>query len=120
PASADEAILRGTAPDLRGRDSPTIELHYPDSANVAREVNALKKALSLTNVKLFAHPLPTGDDHKEEWGYGWLLAQLFAVDRSHAIVAVGGKSTGSANLLLLLAEGRRKPILPLTFLGGAA
>jgi hypothetical protein len=42
------------------------------------------------------------------------------MDQSHAVVAIGGQIDGSASLLLPLTEGRRKPLLPLTFLGGAA
>lgn len=60
------------------------------------------------------------DTSIEALKYAWLLAQLSAMDRSHAIVAIGGKLTGTASLLLPLAEEKRKYILPLTFLGGAA
>lgn len=36
------------------------------------------------------------------------------------MIALGGKPSSSANLLLLLAEARHRNVLPLTFLGGAA
>ena len=52
--------------------------------------------------------------------YSWLFAQLNALDASAGVIAIGGKSTGSAELLFRLAAARNKSILPLTFLGGAA
>ena len=52
--------------------------------------------------------------------YSWLFAQLNALDVSAGVIAIGGKSTGSAELLFRLAAARNKSILPLTFLGGAA
>ncbi|RBN36039.1 hypothetical protein DMN50_37535, partial [Priestia megaterium] len=52
--------------------------------------------------------------------YAWLLCQLQALESCQTIIAIGGKLDGSANMLLLLAESKRKKILPLSFLGGAA
>jgi len=52
--------------------------------------------------------------------YAWLLSQTYAMDRSHGAIALGGKVGRSASLLLGLVDVRKKPLLPLTFLGGAA
>lgn len=50
----------------------------------------------------------------------WLLCQLEALDSCHCIIAIGGKTNGSANMLLRFAEGKRKMIVPLIWAGGAA
>lgn len=49
-----------------------------------------------------------------------ILCQLEALDSCHCIIAIGGKTNGSANMLLRFAEGKRKMIVPLIWAGGAA
>jgi hypothetical protein len=65
------------------------------------------------------YPGPENDDN-DSWGQAWLLAQLQALERADAVIALGGKVSKSANTLLHLAEGKGVPIVPFTFLGGAA
>jgi hypothetical protein len=59
-------------------------------------------------------------ESKEAWIHAWLLAQLCAMERRNALIAIGGKLTGPMSLLLRLAETQRKSILPLRFLRGSA
>ncbi len=110
--SADFEIVSGTC-QSNSIKTHSIEFHYPEIEDVKEEIKKLCTKLSLTP-SLFPYSAP------EPFTYSWLLAQLRALDRSHAVIAVGGKPDKSANLLLLLAEGRRNAVLPLTFLGGAA
>jgi TIR domain len=120
PEAVDIEAVRGAVDALGEQENPVVEFHYPDASTVVRELTRLRESLSLTNVRLFPHPPPTDENSREAWMYAWLLAQLSAMERSNAVVALGGKMTGPSNLLLLLAEGQRKSVLPLSFLGGAA
>lgn len=118
--SADFAIVNGIAPSETDSDSASVEFHYPESEFVKGKITALCERLGLTP-RLCAYPAPPDlQASRETLRYAWLLAQLRALDKSHAVITVGGKTNESANLLLLLAEGRRHHVLPLTFLGGAA
>jgi hypothetical protein len=118
--SADLAMVKGIAEILHNTDSRSVEFHCPDSPEVERELIGLADALRLKQFRVYSHPLPTDEHGKGQWSNGWLLAQLSAMDRSQAVVAIGGKVGGSASLLLALAEGQRKPVLPFIFLEGAA
>ncbi|MDF3883645.1 toll/interleukin-1 receptor domain-containing protein [Cupriavidus basilensis] len=99
---------------------PSAEFHYPRLPEVEVAVRDLVADLPSDRVRQFTHQTIEGSIGNSERTYSWLLAQIAAMDQSHAIVAIGGKINGSARLLLALAESRRKPVLPLRFLGGAA
>jgi hypothetical protein len=118
--SADVDAVTGAAPVLRKGDGPSVEFHYPGAPEVELEVTRLTESLSLKNFCRFPHPLIGHLGSKDQRSYAWLLPQLSAMDRSHAIIALGGRIEGSTSLLLALADSRQKPMLPLTFLGGAA
>jgi hypothetical protein len=120
PGSADAGAVRGAAEVLRDSEGPVVEFHCPDSPEVLRELTLLTDSFSIKRFQVYSHPLPSDEYGKVEWAHAWLLAQLSAMNRSQAIVALGGKLTGTASLLLALAESQRKHILPFTFLGGAA
>src|SRR5262249_964032 len=79
----------------------------------------LEKAIGrgLTNFVIFKHPRY---ENKKSRFQAWLLAQLKAVERADVVVAIGGKISRTASTLLHLAEDRGLPILPYTFLKGAA
>ncbi len=117
--SADFAIVNGITLSEIGPDSASVEFHYPESEFVKEKITTLCERLGLTP-RLCAYPAPDLQESRQSLRYAWLLAQLRALDKSHVIITVGGKANESANLLLLLAEGRRHHVLPLTFLGGAA
>jgi hypothetical protein len=119
--SADLAAVRGAATALEQNGGPAVEFHYPDSAGVREQIQTLCETLGLRRVERFAYfPLPAAEAPRQLSTHAWLLAQLAAMQRSHSILALGGKPSGSASLLLALAESQHKQILPLTFLGGAA
>jgi hypothetical protein len=118
--SADADAVTGAARILKSDDGPSVEFHYPGAPEVEQEVTRLTESLTLKRYYRFPYA-PIGHLGSEpQWSYAWLLAQLSAMDRSHAIIALGGKIEGSASLLLALADSRKKQLLPLTFLGGAA
>lgn len=120
PGSADAAAVRGAAKVIPDQ-GPIVEFHFPDSADVLDQLKHLCEELHLERFQHFVHfPLKVGGSKGELSTHAWLLAQLAAMDRSHAIIAVGGKTDASASLLLALAESRNKELLPFTFLGGAA
>lgn len=120
--SADIEVVQGAFEVLSDSHSArtAISFHYPNSPPVVSELNSLINRLSLTTIGTFPQNLTGNDAESIPSENDWLLCQLIAMEKSNAIVSIGGKPTGSANLLLLLAESRRKPIVPLTFLQGAA
>lgn len=116
--AADIHILRGAVATPGGRDI-RIEFHFVDSLDVHQRLNEVILELKLSNVSKVPHPPPQTND-AQALRYSWLFCQLSALESSHATIAVGGNPNGAANMLLLLAEGKRKAVLPLPFMGGAA
>jgi hypothetical protein len=115
PGSIDREIVRGAGSSQR---KPIIEIHYPDIEEVGRAVRDLGDEFSI-ELKPVRHVAST-DPSKESVTYAWLLSQLFALDVAHVVITAGGNLSGSANLLLHLAEARGKPVLSFGHLGGAA
>ncbi|MDZ8264403.1 toll/interleukin-1 receptor domain-containing protein [Nostoc sp. ChiQUE01b] len=115
--SADIEVMRGFAETLPPR--PAIEIHYPDSQRVNSQFNEVLSRFQISTVSRYPYPPPQVET-REAFQYAWLLCQLNAIERSHLTIAIGGKPDGAANMLLLIAEGKQKPLLPISFLGGAA
>ncbi len=113
--SVDLEVLAGAA----RTSGPRVEIHYPDTPDLRAKVDGVTEALGLPKLSAFRHPNldPDGDRPGQ---YSWLFAQLAALNRSHVLIAAGGNPAGSSNLLLHVAEAQRKPILPLSHLGGSA
>jgi hypothetical protein len=116
--SADLHVLRGIAGAASARPAD-IEIHCPDTPQVRRKFDVELRRLRLESPKRIFYP-PPQTDSKEARQYAWLFCQLAVLDTCHVVIAVGGKVDGAANMLLLLAKAREKPILPIPFLGGAA
>jgi hypothetical protein len=117
-SQADPDAVRGAAAALRAAPKATVEFHFPDEPGVVREIDSLTKSLSLDRFDRYPYPAAADESGEIQWLHSWLLAQVSAMDRSEAVIALGGRLGGTASLLLPLAETRRKHILPLTFLGG--
>jgi|SRR5215213_159935 len=117
--SADLEAVHGATQSVHVKKGINVEFHYPRTLSICKQVTRLTETLSINKTRSFFH-LPPVDNSAEALKYAWLLAQISAMERSHAILAIGGKPNGSASLLLSLAEEKRKYILPLTILGGAA
>lgn len=119
PDSADYHLLHAIAncrPDLR----PSINVYYPELEVVDRALKSLLEKLNFGNIRRFPCQTPGEPGEAEALQYAWLFAQLTAMDASAAVIVVGGKPSGSLNLLLSLADAKDRSVLPLTFLGGAA
>lgn len=116
--SADYWVLEGFA---RGslKDNQVVEFHFVDVESVREEIDKLQIKFNHLRFIKVPHASPSVNNSKSIV-YSWLLCQLEALESCHTIVTIGGNLDGSANMLLLLAESRRKKILPLSFLGGAA
>jgi hypothetical protein len=120
PDSADYWAFQGAKAHLSAESGPSAEMHYPRIDEVKTAAQELVSGISRDRVRQYTHPVVEDVSAAPDKTYSWLLAQIAAMDQSHAIVAVGGKLSGSAKLLLALAESRNKSVLPLRFLGGAA
>jgi hypothetical protein len=116
--SADSAVLRGVATHPEHQNI-VVEFHFVDSPPVREKLAALSSELNLQRIVPCPHP-PPASDSPEARQLSWLVCQLSALESAHVTFAIGGDPDGSANMLLLVAEGRRKPLLPFPFLGGAA
>jgi hypothetical protein len=114
--SADVQILRGVA--ATGCET-RVEFHFPDAPQVREQLDRVIADLALTNVSKVPHPPNQVDDPRAR-GYAWLLCQLSALESSNATIGIGGDPNGAANMLFHLADCKRKPLLPLPILGGAA
>lgn len=117
--SIDAELVRGAA-EVGLSTSTKIEFYYPNSENVARQLDALHASVGKLSLVKFPQQPPSDESNEDARRHAWLLCQLTAMERCNLILAVGGKLTGPMSLLLLLAESKRKSILPLRFLGGAA
>lgn len=118
PDSADYYAAMGYA---EGKGSGVVHLHSPRHPQVKEKRQLLIKTLGREGLTIqeWGYPGPDNDD-KEAWGQAWLLAQIQALERADVIVALGGKVSKTANTLLHLAEAKGLPIVPFSFLGGAA
>lgn len=117
--SADFYILHGIS--AKSKDAhPTISVYYPQIPAVESALRDILSKTGLSRILRFPCSIQGGLAESEVLHYAWLFAQLNAMESSAGIVVVGGKQSGSLNLLLSIAEARNKAVLPLTFLGGAA
>ncbi len=114
--SADYAALQGIA---ESEGAARVEFHFPDIEEIRQKVDEWVERLPNATVDKFPHHPPETDE-PEALQHAWLLSQLSALDRSSALIAIGGRIGASAELLLQLAHSRGRLILPLTALKGAS
>jgi nucleoside phosphorylase len=118
PDSADYYTAMGYADAAVGG---VIHFHSPAHAEVEEKRRLVRQTLGRRGLTIqdWSYPGPeTGD--ADAWFQAWLLAQLQALERADAVVALGGKVSKTANTLLHLAEAKGLPVVPFAFLGGAA
>lgn len=116
--SADFHVLCGMTVNAKANQRP-VAFHFVDMPIVRKKLETLIGDLGLTRVSRIPYP-PAQSESRQALRYAWLLCQLGALDSSHAVIAIGGEADGAANMLLQLADARRKPVLPWPFMGGAA
>lgn len=118
--SADYWALSGFTQNMSNSNSNnSTEIHYVDTESIRNEICTLESAYNTHKIIKIPYPAPN-IENKDSISLAWLLCQLNALESCHVVIAIGGKTDGVANMLLLLAEAKRKPIIPLSFLGGAA
>jgi TIR domain len=125
PESADLHVLLGY---VEQQESGTIYLHRPHQTERpgARTLTEQMKQLgdligrdAMARIEQMLYPDPENQTD-DAINQAWLLCQWKAAEMADVIVAVGGRTDKSANMLLHLAEMQHKPVVPFTFLGGAA
>ncbi|GLS44224.1 hypothetical protein GGR33_003162 [Methylobacterium brachythecii] len=113
PESADLEAQVGFAGAFDGDPPPHSVMHYPDDAGIDATVSSALDETGLRRVtQRFRHPAMTDAAGALDLPYSWLLSQLAALDRSHGVIALGGNVSGTAHLLLHLADAPRMPVLP--------
>lgn len=115
--SADYWVLKGFVNDKNNSNKGTVEIHFIDKKEIQNKINNLQSVYQSLKIRKIPHPNPNNDKSLK---YAWLFCQLEALESCQQIIAIGGKVDGSANMLLLFAETRRKPIIPLLCMNGAA
>lgn len=113
--SADYWVFKGYSSAEKREEF--VNFHYVKLKQVEERLQKLE------NQSIRINKIPTivkEIQDEKEMKYAWLLCQLEALDSCHCIIAIGGKTNGSANMLLRFAEGKRKMIVPLIWAGGAA
>jgi len=114
--SADFWVLNGFI-KATPSESQSIDIIHVDSNEINSKITDIKNRIAHKNINI--QPIITSS-LKEDSSYLWLLCQLQALETCQAVVSIGGKNNGAANMLLILAESKRKKILPFPFFGGAA
>jgi hypothetical protein len=125
-SAADFQVIRGIAAAHLPETSRKLIVHRPDDETIKNDWRELERELSLSSLEYFSH---TGPHFRKEDGSissqegllnCFLLCQMGALKECDLVVAIGGRSEGSASVILAIAREQRKPILPFRFLGGAA
>src|SRR5699024_3477230 len=113
--SADYWVLKGYCSD--SCSCTTVNYHYVKLDSVDRKLQLLEnKYLKINKVPIIV----SKSEEKSDMQYAWLFCQLEALECCQCVLAIGGKNTGSANMLLRFAEGKRKLVIPFTIGDGAA
>lgn len=116
--SADYWVFNGFIQNKIQNDS-NINFYFVNSDSVKEELDNLVNNMQSPHINKIPSP-PLNDDKKESLKYAWLLCQLQALESCQVVITIGGKLNGAANMLLLLAEAKRKFILPFSFMDGVA
>ncbi|MEI6947333.1 toll/interleukin-1 receptor domain-containing protein [Paraflavisolibacter sp. H34] len=109
PDSADYEVTRGITTIEYKRLS--LELHYPKIIETEELWNNIVADLSI-KVSKFRHEASEIKE-KDSVKYAWLFCQIQAIANSDFVIVIGGKTSGSSNLLVRVAEAQEKEIIPL-------
>lgn len=118
PDSADYFAAMGFA---SAKVDSLIQIHKPMHCKVDEKVDLFEKTHGhgKLTVQRWNYPGPDSDD-EGSWTQAWLFAQLQALERADAVIALGGRVSNTAQTILHLAEAKGIPVVPYSFLGGAA
>ena len=122
PDAADYYVLNGISKSIADGtvSQASVSIYYPDTPLTFDKIKEISTTLGSAEFRKYPCPPPSGPESLEATQYSWLLAQLTALDASGAVIAIGGRPSGSLSLLLHLADARGKAVIPLTVLGGTA
>jgi hypothetical protein len=115
--SVDYHIIRGI--EMAERVNIRIELHYPKTSTIENFWDRELESLSLRGKISRYHYDPASNEEGKVGPYGWLFAQLMAVQKADFVIILGGKLDGSANLLCRIADSQSRKIIPFARFGGA-
>lgn len=119
PDSADFHALRGY---VETGENGTVQMHRPHHPEVEQyyaQLHDVLGAAAVDRIKNWFYPGPATDD-RDALAQAWVLCQLMAMEQADVIIAVGGQPGKTASTILHLAEARQQPVVPFSFLGGAA
>lgn len=94
------------------KNGKDVELHYWDTQEANKQI---EKIVGRKNISKFPYLSNNNLDRK----YSYLFCQINAMRVADVIIVVGGKTEGSANLLLHIADLDNKLVIPIISLGGA-
>ncbi len=116
PDSADSLIVDG----IRDCVLPKISIHlyYPKTSELEDLWNSKLKGLN-DSIKVTRFPQESNlVDEPNSKKYSWLFCQIQGISNSDFIFILGGKLSGSSNLLMRIADAQEKIIIPISKFGG--
>jgi hypothetical protein len=114
--SADYYVMEGIKSSVNKKLS--LQLYYPKTDELEKLWNSLLQGLEDSiKVTKFRQESPLVQE-RESVSYSWLFCQLQGIANSDFAIVIGGKLSGSSNLLLRLADAQEKTIIPIKKFGG--
>lgn len=111
PDAADFYIVDGIkrCPEKKG----SLEIYYPASVSIEKKwdetLDGLERQIKVSKFRQES-PLVNEPDQTK---YSWLFCQIKAIITCDFVIVIGGRITGSSNLLVRIAEAQGKEIIPL-------
>jgi hypothetical protein len=110
PLTADLAVLEGLKESSRRATDGKLIVHRPDDEEIRKEWRVLREDIGLVNADFHDHK---GPEFREKDGKGiisgealrlaFLFCQIKALEECDVVLTVGGKTDGTAALLLAIA-----------------
>lgn len=114
--SADYHVIEGIKSSTEKKLS--LHLYYPKTDKLEKQWNSKLNGLDgFIKVSKFRQESHLVDD-PQSITYSWLFCQLQGITNSDFVIVIGGKLSGSSNLLLRLADAQEKTIIPIKRFGG--
>jgi|GEM_PF-2960462 len=118
PDSCDSSVVNGIKQSTTVHGNLQLELHYPGTVENEDEWGKVLAGLDIgIKVMRFRHE-SIAENEQGAMTYAWLFSQLQAIANANFVLVIGGKLSGTANLLIQLAEAQQKQIVPLPNFGG--
>ena len=118
PDSADYWVFKGFT-QCDPKDNCEVEIHFVENSEVYTKLGEMELS-SEFSIKDKFPDIKFSNDKGEALKFAWFFCQLQAIKNCQAVIAIGGKPNGAADMLLLHAVDMHKQIIPFPFMGGAA